>query len=270
MNLHHYTTIETLALILHYRKIRFNKLTNVDDIEESELYGQINLAPYLYVSCWTTSSEENIPLWTMYTQNMCGVRISFDGKPFNYRKITNSPENIIPVKGAKDSPLTLEQIFNKDYLVDFGCLFEDKFGGHVTYTDEIENIYKDAVTLDPKGKFFDIVSPNMIALHKRKVWAFQEEYRFNLLAYPCPEGGYNVDNLKSIHLFSRNAFLNKIVPPIDYIDVDICPEKIKNMVVTLGPLTTAADEMIVTSLLEKYAPEAKVRHSNLRGRIREK
>lgn len=61
MKLHHYTTIETLALILDSSKIRFNRLTNVDDIQEAELYGKYSVAPFLYVSCWTTSEVENIP-----------------------------------------------------------------------------------------------------------------------------------------------------------------------------------------------------------------
>ena len=34
--LFHYTTIDTLALILKYKSIRFNSLKNVDDLEEQE------------------------------------------------------------------------------------------------------------------------------------------------------------------------------------------------------------------------------------------
>ena len=35
--IYHYTTIETLALILKNHTIRFSRLDKVDDIEESEL-----------------------------------------------------------------------------------------------------------------------------------------------------------------------------------------------------------------------------------------
>lgn len=34
--IYHYTSIETLALILQSKKIRFNSLKNVDDINETE------------------------------------------------------------------------------------------------------------------------------------------------------------------------------------------------------------------------------------------
>jgi len=35
MRIYHYTTINNLALILASKKIRFNRLDNVDDLEES-------------------------------------------------------------------------------------------------------------------------------------------------------------------------------------------------------------------------------------------
>lgn len=35
MRIYHYTSIETLALILDNQKIRFNRLDRVDDLEES-------------------------------------------------------------------------------------------------------------------------------------------------------------------------------------------------------------------------------------------
>lgn len=35
MRIYHYTSIETLALILDSQKIRFNRLDRVDDLEES-------------------------------------------------------------------------------------------------------------------------------------------------------------------------------------------------------------------------------------------
>lgn len=36
MRIYHYTNIDTLALILKNRTIRFNRLDNVDDLEEGK------------------------------------------------------------------------------------------------------------------------------------------------------------------------------------------------------------------------------------------
>lgn len=47
MNIHHYTSLETLALILNHRTIRFNRLDKVDDMEEAE-YGVSAEYPIIY------------------------------------------------------------------------------------------------------------------------------------------------------------------------------------------------------------------------------
>ena len=63
MKIYHYTSIETLALIVQNKTIRFNRLDFVDDCEES-LYGSgptnIKLGQYTFVSCWTKDCKHSI------------------------------------------------------------------------------------------------------------------------------------------------------------------------------------------------------------------
>lgn len=73
--LYHYTSIETLALILKNKTIRFSSLSRVDDVEEEATADYGNLGRFTFVSCWTNDLEESIPLWNLYTPNMTGVRI---------------------------------------------------------------------------------------------------------------------------------------------------------------------------------------------------
>ena len=76
MLIHHYTSIESLAMILSTRKIRFNRLDRMDDLEEGRVAAQgVPLGKYTYVSCWTEEQEESIPLWNMYAGKEMGVRI---------------------------------------------------------------------------------------------------------------------------------------------------------------------------------------------------
>ena len=76
--IHHYTNIDVLALILKYRTLRFTRLDQVDDPEESNFVSNgVNLGPYTFVSCWTEIKEESIPMWKMYTKGKWGVRLSF-------------------------------------------------------------------------------------------------------------------------------------------------------------------------------------------------
>lgn len=74
MRIYHYTSVDTLEKILQTKTIRFNRLDCVDDVME---YTVSEFAKYMFISCWTESKEENIPLWKMYTTDITkGVRIS--------------------------------------------------------------------------------------------------------------------------------------------------------------------------------------------------
>lgn len=52
MIIHHYTSLETLAMILSNGKLKFNRLDCVDDLEESSFQSDgIRLGQYVFVSC---------------------------------------------------------------------------------------------------------------------------------------------------------------------------------------------------------------------------
>ena len=80
--LFHYTNIETLAVILKNRTIRFNPLNKMDDLEENLSADVYNAGMFTYVSCWTSSKKENIALWKQYTHHDTGVRIELPVYPF--------------------------------------------------------------------------------------------------------------------------------------------------------------------------------------------
>ena len=81
MKIHHYTSIETLELILKNRTIRFNRSDKVDDPDEIELeVNGLPFAKYLIVSCWSIEEEESIPQWGIYAGKSKGVRITLDSE----------------------------------------------------------------------------------------------------------------------------------------------------------------------------------------------
>ncbi len=80
--LYHYTSIESLGLILHNATLRFSSLQNVDDLDEVECDDIQKFGRFCYVSCWSDDEEESIPLWKMYTPDMKGVRIKLPAFPF--------------------------------------------------------------------------------------------------------------------------------------------------------------------------------------------
>lgn len=54
----HYTSVESLALILDSGNFRFSRLDTVDDVEEAQSILTINWGKFFFVSCWTRIEEE--------------------------------------------------------------------------------------------------------------------------------------------------------------------------------------------------------------------
>ena len=83
VRIYHYTTIDSLALILKSRALRFTRLDRVDDLEEAKVeQNQYDLSKFLFVSCWTEDGEEDIPLGKMCSDGAAGVRIGVDKEMF--------------------------------------------------------------------------------------------------------------------------------------------------------------------------------------------
>ena len=80
--LYHYTNIETLALILKNRTIRFNSLDKMDDLQEQQTADIENIGQFCYISSWTEDDTESIPMWNMYASLDLGVRIKLCKNPF--------------------------------------------------------------------------------------------------------------------------------------------------------------------------------------------
>jgi hypothetical protein len=275
MKKHHYTTIQTLALILSSKNIRFNRLTNVDDIQESKNYGKYDLSRFIYISCWTINDEESIPLWKMYTSDMKGVRITFNDDPFHIRKPNPSDMPGLNISVSEDtlSPIPLNQMMSEKYFIMPSFLMKEHFGKKVEYVDDVTGMYENAVDIkiNPDGTAnMSIPSAGDLAIHKNKVWAFQEEYRYNLLAFPPPAGGYSTKDIHDISNTAINSIYHGVAPESEFIDVDICPNELSRLTITLGPLCSYADELLVKALLEKYSPNSVLVKSKLSGQIRQR
>ena len=88
--LYHYTSIETLELILKHKTIRFNSLDKMDDLQEQETADLKNIGQFCYISSWTDDPTESIPMWNMYASLNRGVRIRIRKNPFKVYENTAS------------------------------------------------------------------------------------------------------------------------------------------------------------------------------------
>lgn len=263
MKLYHYTSIETLALILKNRTIKFNRLDTVDDLEEAGYTSDgVKLGKYMFVSCWTKSSEENIALWSMYAEKGKGIRIELDEDMFceykaedtQYIKVAEQEENTL---------IPLSEIIRND------CMFfiptknsKNFFQRNITYVDHPNEKVKDAFIWNNGGCNIDF---SLVGKYKRKYWKFQEETRFSLVAIPCDKYTSINDSPKMIYNIKNNIEL-----PFKEYYLKLKQEVIDNIMVRLGPSCTEANNIIIEALLNKYTSNGKVEKSKLDGAIKMK
>jgi len=270
MKIHHYTTIDTLALILNNKTIRFNRLDMVDDLEEGNVESSgVKLGHYIFVSCWTENVEESIPLWKMYTNNGMGVRISLEEDMFKDYFLTDQKIENLQATGAMYSKLPLTEILNCEYLI--SPLFDKKSGffyRNVEYVSDIHERTKNAVKIEKnedKIKSMNI-SFKEIGSYKNSRWAFQEETRFVLNIMPRNSAiGFDSPELGAwfCHVYSNNIQL-----PFTSYYMNLKDDIFDSMEVTLSPSVTDAQKLIVEALLSKFAPKAKLNDSMLKQYVK--
>ena len=193
MKIYHYTTIDSLAMIMSSRSIKFNRLDKVDDLEERTEPSQVKLWQYLFVSCWTENPEESIPLWRMYSGNAHGVRIGMDIDMFEDNIVggSNVPAGI-PHQGYMIGKIPAQDYFrNVFFVLPAATTHIDKdrdtlFYCHVDYVDDVNEKTKDAYQLTMTDAIHASSNINFGAIgkYKNKRWAFQEETRFRLVVMP--------------------------------------------------------------------------------------
>jgi hypothetical protein len=262
--IYHYTNIETLSLILHHKKIRLNRLDQLDDVSESSEYKTLDFSKYLFVSCWTEDPEENVALWHMYSKGMKGVRIGLTNPPFKMKLVNNSSIAQINIRGEKLLPFTIDECFNSDFFIPPLFSENDQFYKKVEYLnyEELQQRFERMVTKSIKQNKFSISAEvKDLAKIKHKRWSFQDESRFVLLILPP------IKDLKDI-----NASLNQIYYEtplsISYYDMDLDPIIMQEMEVIIGPNCSDGDKIIVESLLNTYSVKNKAIESKLTGQIR--
>lgn len=238
MKIYHYTSIETLALILKNRTIRFSKLTKVDDPEEySFICNGINPAHYVFVSCWTRNESESIPQWVMYGNKKHGVRIALDEDMFDFKR-----------EGMWLRWFTSEELKNKSYEI--MPILNHKMLYDVAYVENPQSYFNN-IFVDIDG--YSGINFEESGIYKRQDWEFQKECRFIFKAFPKDIDG---------QLFNPSIILNNNIPvDVDFIDVPIKQDAFENMEVMFGPEVSEAESTIVEALCQKYLGNNRVRKS---------
>ncbi|NIJ46598.1 hypothetical protein FHR24_003088 [Wenyingzhuangia heitensis] len=259
--IYHYTSIEILALILHNKKIRFNNLNQVNDRLESTKFEKLKLSNYIFVSCFTENKEENIALWNMYSNNMKGVRIGINKKPFKLKKVNQKTTKAkILVEGEKHLPFTIDECLNKDYFIFPSFIKHEEFFKKIEYlkTEELNKKFNELINIQQEN--ISITTKNL-AISKHERWGFEEESRFILLILPP------IKDFNDVGDCIKNIGQNKQLP-FSFFDIEIDDNCFENIEITLGPNCSDSDKNIVDSLISKYGIKKKSKESELKEIIR--
>lgn len=206
--LYHYTSFETLKKIFSSKKLKFNRIDNVNDRVESNTFGEDELAKLVFVSCFSTEEMENIPMWAIYGKNKESVRITIELKEPSFadcfidkqgdtEAFAESKDYSLYRYGKKGAPcrdwwytVSMKDItYNIDILKDFPI------------RNGVEG-----------NEWFDLTSMGAV---KRKEWMYEHECR--LIAT------------------LRTTRENVEIPDIDYILVPIKFESIKKLTIIYNP-----------------------------------
>ena len=273
MKIYHYTSIETLALILKSKSIRFNRLDNVDDLEES-MYGSgpknQNLSKYIFVSCWTKSEEENLALWKMYA-GYNGIRIGLD-------------ENLFV--SYPNTPFDTIESFYKD-IFHFGPDYCAAQQNNLTKLEEVKYIdsprfaVNDLVSIS--GNTLSIKTSNW-GLVKSKEWAIQQESRFRIQTLPLNYAyvkSYPAEILNTMDRMVLTKAIIEVIPAIvrsieeDYkpqtseLFMPIKDDALNNMEIMMGPQTSDAQRLSVEALVQDLS-NITLTDSKFKGKVRGK
>lgn len=271
--LYHYTSINTLALILSTKKIKFNSLPFVDDMEEENIRDEAKLAKYCFISAWTNKKSESIAMWEMYSNGMNGVRIGLPSNLFNDYKLSAksliehfspSAENskaTYPEEGLIPSPVDEYEYFNE----------KNNYLGSLDGADLIAMKYTNCIDMlrpqlfQKRGN--DLELHNKMGVCKKSIWKFQSEWRYIISIFPfnfIEAYGHPLDYKKTrkyFELLSASApdlcstKAHPELPKCFLLPIDI--NKLKEIKIMLGPKTNDGDRLIIEALCHEYLPGMK-------------
>lgn len=262
---YHYTSIDTLALILQSKKILFNRLDQVDDLEENIKSLGINLGKYVFVSCWTESKEENIPLWKMYTDNGVGVRIGMNKEMFQDYYITDGMVQDVHVEGVLKSKIPAQELVGSNYFVipSFDQSNQNFFYRKIEYVDNLYETTKEVANIT--NGILNI-GFNKIATYKQKRWEFQNESRFVLTIIPrSPE--IKLSDSQFANWLLKALMENKDLPFKSFF-LNLSDYALDTMEIRLSPNISPNKKLIVEDLRDRYAPNAVIEDSRLNGLVK--
>lgn len=268
--LYHYTNLETLALILKNRTIRFNSLDKMDDLQEKETADLKNIGQFFYISSWTDDAAESIPMWNMYASLNSGIRIKLRKNPFKIYENTAVDLSHVVHSSVTDntggkpllSIIPLTEMFAKGFVAP-QAMARDLLR-KVEYTDDQDKLYPKMLV--ENGNQF-VIAMGELGRYKNLHWSFQSEWRYILNILPIDLNQSVESSMKDFQLVANKMRWGIEKQPFPHYDMVIADDAFADMEITLSPRISAGGRIIAQNLIEKYNPTATLHESSLLGLI---
>ena len=266
--LYHYASLDTLALILHNRTIRFSRLDKVDDPQEQRSADSQNLGKMKFVSCWTSSDEESIPMWREYAGAECGVRIQMKSHPFKRYSVSTeslsklSSDAILNTPGGKFDglQLPLEDFWDKKYHFKEMARSVEMLH-EVQYTKDKSLLFPEVIRSCGNGWVEADLSA--LGIHKATAWSYQREWRYVLTAVPVGIASAIKGDVEAVKR-ATEVILDRCDPEIpSFYDLVISDGAFSSMKIVSSPKMTPGNRVILEALVQKYAPGIEVAESSI-------
>jgi len=243
--LFHYTSIETLALILSSQTIRFSRADMVNDLEELKIIDLPAMKESVFISCWTASEKESIPLWKMYGSNLKGVRIKLQTDMFR-----RGSKPYLSYKGN----CHLINLMSLENVVQRGKNYH--WIPYIFGPTEVQYSKDNAVSVIENNELM----VDRIGTVKLEHWKFEEEYRYLII----PDALWNSEEMR----FQPDKPSSIVPVDQENVDIPLSLSAINSIKVTLGPAAKDAEHCIVDTLLSKLTKRKRIKESDLKGKLR--
>lgn len=264
-HLYHYTSIENLALILDSKRIRFTRLDQVNDPEEGGSEDLPGIEMQVFVSCWTSSEQESIPQWKLYTPDMRGCRLRLPINPFDgHSGRGEDGKPLIVLRDPVEYRLTSTDFPFSTHVIHGPSKIE--------YTGDMRRLKPQMVKERNGGKAYDARS---LGLAKRPHWEFESEWRYRIHLQPTRHSYAAVDQTqpdetpeaRDYREFCREFPFNELftlMAPCDrWLDAPVRNDALDDCQITLGPKAKRAEWLIVEGLIERFALNATIKQSGI-------
>jgi hypothetical protein len=226
----HYTTLDTLEIILKNQSLMLNRIDRVNDAIEYKRIDDFQNRKG-FISCFTGRQRESYFFWKVYShkcRDQIGVRISFPADILRLNDFFFDPLCTIPLPIIKRTNIKINR---NDRVSDWGLLnnyavkvvYADNLKDYTYVDDFLKNTFGDCVNF--RGQTFE--KNALPCLVKSSEWDTEEEIR--ILALVRPKG---METILGKTCFVKNTYPQ---PFFENIFLKIPQSILKKCIFTVSP-----------------------------------